>query len=131
MGEKILEVINQLYDSFQDFYDDSGLTSEELSYILQFAPDGIDGVMQFQLCHALHLSMDKFAVGVVAPEEAVKSIQEISLEDVVGELIFRLHDQPATLCGGRIHPDVLDAFQNDLEKALTVARRRQHAYNQD
>ena len=54
-----------------------------------------------------------------------KSIEAVVLEDVIGELIFRLHDHPVTLCGSRIHPDVLDAFQSDLEQALRTARRRQ------
>lgn len=129
MDEQIMALIRRLYDNMQAFYVESGLTSAELAHILQQGPFGADEMEQFQLCHALHLSMDKFAVGVVAPEETVKNNSPVPLEDVVGELIFRLHDHPAMLGGSRVNPDVLDAFQNDLEHALTVAKRRQAKYD--
>lgn len=129
MDEQILAEIRRLYDNMQDFYSESGLTPTELAHILQQGPAGADEVEQFQLCRALHLSMDKFSVGVIAPVETVKSSEPIQLEDIVGELIFRLHDRPTTLGGSRVNPDVLDAFQNDLEQALKVARRRQDRYD--
>lgn len=129
MDEQIMAQIHRLYDSMQDFYSESGLTPVGLANILQQGPAGADEVEQFQLCRALHLSMDKFSVGVIAPIETAKSSKPVQLEDIVGELIFRLHDRPATLGGSRINPDVLDAFQNDLEQALKVARRRQDRYD--
>lgn len=127
--EQIMAAIHRLYDDMQEFYATSGLTSGALLQLLQQGPTGQDKVEQYQLCHALHLSMDKFSVGVIAPEEVTKNSRSISLEDVVGELIFRMHDHPVTLGGSRIHPDVLDAFQHDLEHALASARDRQASYS--
>ena len=123
--DELLTLIHQKYDNMQDFYDESGLTSAELLDILQLGADGVDEIGCFQLCHTLRISMDKFSIGIIEPEEMTKNIETVVLEDVIGELIFRLHDHPVTLGGSRIHPDVLDAFQYDLEQALIVARRRQ------
>lgn len=127
-AQQIMALIHEAYQSMNAFYIESGLTPAELAHILLHGPAAADHVQRFQLSRALHLSIDKLAVGLIVPEKAVKHNQPLALENVVGELIFRLHDQPLTLDGCQINPDVLYAFQNDLEQALAVARRRQAKY---